>query len=146
MVAHVRTEIRARVATLLTGLATTGNSVLTSIPEALDPEELPALVIYTAAETIEDGSFPRPRVQHRLVDLMIEGCAQAVTGVEDTLDQMALEVEQAIASDNSLGGLVHVCTLQSTETQVSTQGEIPTGSFRMTYSVLYTAREDNPTA
>ena len=85
--AHARTQIRNAVVAALTGLSTTGARVHASRMRPTDA--LPALLITTDAEVIEQGAQRR---QMRTMDIVVRGLAKGGDGVDDTLDQIALEV------------------------------------------------------
>lgn len=134
--AHVRQQIREAAATLVTGLTTTGANVFQSRVYNLQESQLPALLVYTSQEAIElaDGTLDAPQ---RILSLVIEGKAQATANVEDTLDDIAKEVEIALGADITVGGLAHGNDLTNTLKQVTAEGDQPIGSVQLTYDVKY---------
>lgn len=135
--AHVRKQIRDRVATLVTGLTTTGSNVYKMRRYALDDAKLPALCIYTMDESsalITIGS----RTLRRGVNVAVHAFAKgSSTTVSDTIDNICVEVEEAIAADFFLNGLAKSCVLSSTEIDINVEGQESIASARLVYSVEY---------
>lgn len=104
MAYHLHRQIREAAAATLTGLATSGANVyanrLYSIPQA----NLPALRISLDDESVEIQTVHSPHVQSRALTLSVECCAIAGDTVDDTCDQMAKEVEIALAAGLSVAG------------------------------------------
>jgi len=134
---HVRKQIRDFFAVALNGLTTTGSNVFASRVYPLQSENLPAVLVYTTSEDSDEVAFSKQRVQNRVVDVMVEGYVKAITNFDDTLDQIAREVEEALLDDPTCGGLSQNMILSSTETEYSGDGESPVGTIRMTFQVNY---------
>jgi len=98
---------------------------------------LPAVLVYTTSEDSDEVAFSKQRVQNRIVDVMVEGYVKAITNFDDTLDQIAREVEEALLDDPTCGGLSQNMILSSTETEYSGDGESPVGTIKMTFQVNY---------
>jgi len=141
---HVRKQIRDYFAVSLNGLTTTGSKVYASRVYPLQSENLPAVLVYTTSEDSDEAAFSKQRVQNRVVDVMVEGYVKAVTGFDDTLDQIAREVEEALLDDPTCGGLSQNMVLTSTETEYSGEGETPVGTIRMTFQVNYRTVTGSP--
>lgn len=99
--AHVRTQIRQALIVRLTGLQTTGNNVMPTRYGVF--ATLPGIRIYAESEDKQDELMGGR--QQRQVVFIIEATAKQNATLEDTLDQIALEVETAVATDQTLGGL-----------------------------------------
>lgn len=140
--AHVRQQIREAVATALTGLATTGSRISQARMAPRRAGDLPCLLVETADERIEQGAQSRLM---RELTVIVRGFAKANTSLDDTLDQIAGEVETALASAGSLGGLVPGGI---TPTQVSIDFddtlEQPAGVIVMEYRATYFAALGSP--
>lgn len=134
---HVRKQIRDYFAVSLNNLTTTGSNVFASRVYPLQSESLPAVLVYTTNEDSDEVAFSKQRVQNRIVDVMVEGYVKAITNFDDTLDQIAREVEEALLDDPTCGGLSQNMILSSTETEYSGDGEAPVGTIRMTFQVNY---------
>lgn len=134
---HVRTQIRDRIATLVTGLPVTGSSVYKMRKYALDDAKLPAICVYTTDESsslITVGSRTLRRVINAMVEVFVKGSS---TTVSDTIDGICVSVEEAIAADFALNGLVKSCILTATETDVNIEGEKGIGTARLVYAIEY---------
>lgn len=102
---HAHKLIRDAVETKLTGLTSTATRVYSNRLYALDDASLPALRVYLDNETVEELSIHRPAQQQRQIQLVVECCAKAASsGLDDTCDQMQLEVEKALYAGISVGG------------------------------------------
>jgi hypothetical protein len=100
---HARQQIREAVATALTGLTTTATRVFQSRMRPASDSQVPCLLITCDSELIESTVQSR---QQRELTLTIQGIAKGTTTLDDTLDQIALEVETALQAAGSLGGKV----------------------------------------
>ena len=141
---HVRTQIRAAVKARLLGLRTTGNVVHTT--QIYSVPELPALLVYTFSETsVLDNKKGRPIDLMRTLELRVEGLAATADGeLSDTLDRIASEVETAMVSDLTFGGLALRTHLTNTEFGFTPEGEKQHGMVRLTYQVVYRTAENDP--
>lgn len=141
---HARTQIRAQVAEMLLGLATTGQRSYSGRPYPLqEPTELPGLVTIAPAEVIvEDASSMGGKIGRRLAFVVI-GYDKG-DDIEGRLDQIAMEVEQALGADPTLGGLVKDSELATTDVLIDGQGKQRTGEIRLTYSALYRTTRSAP--
>lgn len=141
---HARTQIRQAVIALLKGNTSAGNNVLEARVYPIDDPKLPALLVYTKLETLGEQSMSRPRTQQRELRLSIEIYVKVRGKVDEDTDALALEIEQLIAADVTLGGLVKDMVLDTTETQFSDDGERPVAVAVMNYAILYTVKEHQP--
>ena len=106
MANHLRKQIRERVATMLTGLSSTGSNVFQSHVCSLENDDLPSLCIYTKEEEIEVGASGVLRVYHSTMILIVDGYAQKSSNLDDQLDQIGIEVQFAMAGDIDINNLV----------------------------------------
>jgi hypothetical protein len=141
---HARTQIRNAVTTLLKGNTTADNNVYEARVYPINDPKLPALLIYTKQETVGEQSMSRPRTQQRELFLTVEAYVKARGNVDEDTDNLTMEIEQLIAADPTLGGLVKDTALDTTETQFSDDGEKPVAVAILTFSVLYTVKEHEP--
>lgn len=141
---HARTQIRQAVIALLKGNTSAGNNVFEARVYPIDDPKLPALLVYTKLETLGEQSMSRPRTQQRELRLSIEVYVKARGKVDEDTDALALEIEQLIAADVTLGGLVKDMVLDTTETQFSDDGDRPVAVAVMNYAILYTVKEHQP--
>lgn len=141
---HVRTQIRTAVKNRLLGLYTTGQNV--HMMRVYSVEDIPALLIYVNSEISElDNKKGRPVDLRRTMDLTIEGLAgTAEQTLNDTLDRISSEVETAMMSDLTFGGLAQRSRLTGTEFGFTPEGEKQHGMVRLTYRVEYRTPENDP--
>jgi hypothetical protein len=140
---HARTQIRAALVTRLTGLATTGSRVFGQRYHDFADTELPGLRVFAEDETVLDP-FAKHR-SARQVPITVECCAKQLATIDDVLDQITLEVEIAVAADQTLGNLVRGgCKYAGIgEFRVEDGGEKPVGVWPMRFIVDY---DVNPAA
>jgi len=141
---HARTQIRQTVIALLSGSTSAGNNVFEARVYPLNEPKLPVLLVYTKQETVGEQSISRPRTHQRELMLTIEAYIKARGNVDELTDDLALEVEQLIATNSTLDGLVKDIVLDTTETQFSDEGERPIAVAVLTYSILYVVKENMP--
>lgn len=145
--AHVRKQIRDAVITAVTGLTTTGSNVFRSRIYPLEQTKLPGLCVFTRSETVDFDTLTISRSVGRVLDVIIEGYVSATANYDDTLDQIAVEVEEALAADVTLGGLAKDTQVTAFEADFSGDGEQPVAVGRFTVTVQYrTAENDVETA
>jgi hypothetical protein len=132
---HVRTRIRAAAVAALTGLATTGTHVFASRVYNLRDADLPCLLVSTDDEDIDGAAFT-DQLLERSLQLRVRACQKATAALDDALDQMLLEVEQALTG-NSLGGLCKPITPQSIRIVMDGSLEKPTGTADIVFQVTY---------
>lgn len=144
---HVRQQIRDRIATLVTSLPSTGNNVYKMRRYALDDSKLPAILVYTMDESSSLITIGNRTVQ-RIINVSVEIlCTGTSTTIQDTIDGLCVNVEEAIGNDYQLNGLAKSCILTSTEIDIVTDGEKPISSARLVFACEYiTAINDVETA
>ena len=140
---HVRQQIRDDIVATLTGLATTGNNVFRSRIFPLEQTNLPALVIYSKSETSEYDTIGLPRSVNRVLDVAVEAYVKGVSNYDNTLDTIAVEVEEAIAADVTLGGLAKDAQITAFEADFAGDGEQPVAVGRFTITVEYRTVEND---
>ena len=140
--AHVRKAIREHVVTTITSLSTTGSNVYETRYFPLQTGNLPALIVYTLDETVEDYTLGQnTRTQFRALNLIIEAHCRGTANIDDTLDTIAEEVEEAMVTDISRGGNAKDTKLVSTEVDFDTASQ-KTGLMRLTYLINYNTVEN----
>lgn len=137
---HYRRRIRDAVRDRLTAANTlAGPNVFTSrakpVLEVLQRREA-VLSVYTADEASESTDDAHLLV--RTLTVSIEGMAGGGDDLDDTLDDMAEQVEAAIAADDTLGALLHRhMVLTATTSEISARGNMQVGAFRLDYECQY---------
>jgi hypothetical protein len=138
---HVRRQLRDAVVTRLTGLATTGANVYAHRAYPLERAKLPALRVYTVSETVEIVTIHAPMVQDRNVEVRVEGVeAAAEADLDDTLDQIAKEVETALSAALTVGGKPVTLAYTGCEIELDDEAAKPHGIVTLSYTArLFTA-------
>ena len=140
--AHVRKAIREHVVTTITSLSTTGSNVYETRYFPLQTGNLPALIVYTLDETVEDYTLGQnTRTQFRALNLIIEAHCRGTANIDDTLDTIAEEVEEAMVTDISRGGHAKDTKLVATDVEFDTASQ-KTGLMRLTYLISYNTVEN----
>jgi len=140
--AHIRKTIREHVVTTVTSLSTTGSNVYETRYFPLQTGNLPALIVYTLDETVEDYTIGQnTRTQLRSLNLIIEAHCRGTANIDDTLDTIAEEVEEAMVADITRGGNAKDTKLVSTEVDFDTASQ-KTGLMRLTYLISYNTVEN----
>lgn len=149
--AHARKQIRDAVAVLLTDLATTGRRVFPSRVYSLDEDDLPSLSVFTVDtgndEVVSKITLGNPPRFHRTCPLTIEGHAIVDDNIDDTLDQISLEVEVAMSAPLTIGSRELPAQLQSTSKEFREffdDHERQIGIVRLVYTVSYVTAENTP--
>ena len=139
--AHLRKQIRDNVVTALTGLSTTGSKVYASRVYPMAAANLPGLCVYARSEEVETTTITRPRTQFRTLTLSVEGFVVATSGLDNALDAISLEVEEALAVDPSRSNLAKDTRVETIEAEYVDEGEQPVGTIRIDVAVEYAALE-----
>ena len=140
---HARTQIRNAIFNIL-DTAINDATIIQSRIYPIGEGKLPAILIYTRQENLQDSSLSKPRTQFRNLSLVIEVIAKANNDLDQALDDLAVQIEEALSADTSLGGLVKDTTLQTTDIQYLDEGDKPHGVMVMTYGVTYAVHETAP--
>ena len=135
--AHLRQQIRERVATTLTGLTTTGSNVFQSRVYPLENTKLPCLLIYTREESSEPLDMSPPRTIEKRLSLVVEGYVKANSNYDDTIDTITKEVETALYGDRLINNLAKDSFLVSTDISFNGEGDNPLGIVVMTFEIPY---------
>ena len=143
MAKHIRNQLRESVATTLTGLSTTGSNVSQSRIFNLEESGLPALVIYTKSEASELLVMGSARELQRDLTLAVEIYVKGILNVDDTIDNITKEVEEAMATDVTHGGLARDTFLESTEIEFNGEGDVPLAVCTMNYILKYHTAEND---
>jgi hypothetical protein len=147
MANHVRQQIREAVALRLTGLETTGTRVYQSRLIVLQADELPALLIATNSESIELIDIGINALQQRTLTISVTALVKAIDSLDDMLDTVIKEVEQAMSASltaNTLDGLVKDLVLTGIEIEMNSDMEVPAGQAVLTFNANYYTRAQAP--
>ena len=142
--AHVRKLLRDQITSTLTGLSTTGSNIYQSRVYPLAADKLPGLLIFSKSENVEYSTMGLPRIQERTVSFTLEVYVKGVSGYDNSLDQICLEVEEALYADITLNGNAANVMLSDFSADFNGDGDQPVAVATMTVDVLYRVRENNP--
>lgn len=143
MANHLHRQIREAVESKLTGLTTTTTNVYANRLQPMSDATLPGLRIYMDEEDVATATIHTPALQERSPVLVVEACAKAASGLDDTLDQISKEVEVALAGGITVGSRTLYPAYTGMRFEVE-QSDKPVGVKRMTFSISYTAMNNAP--
>ena len=145
--AHVRKQIRDRMATTIsTGATLVSSRVYTTRVYPLTEANLPAITVYTGSEVSSRLNMGLNDL-NRSLTVDVDIYVRATSTFDDDVDAIAVQVEEAIAGDFTVNGLAKEAVLTGTDIQFSGDAEQPVGIAKLTYSVRYiTALNDVETA
>lgn len=135
--AHVRQQIRDAVATTLTSAVSLVSSrVYTTRVHPLNEANLPAISVYTGSESSERYNVGVTDI-NRTLSLEIDIYVRETGTFDDDVDAIAVQVEEAMAGDFTIGGLVKSSVLISTAIQFDGEADQILGVAKLTYQVRY---------
>lgn len=141
---HVRQQIRAAMATLLTGLTTTGARVHVNRARPIADAALPALVVRTRDENVDALTLNHPGVLVREMELEVEILASGASAA-DTIDTALAEVEVAVAGDATLAGLLKMpMQFRSVAAQYDDETSPPLAALSARFIATYSTLADAP--
>lgn len=140
---HERTIIRRKAVEVLTS-ALDGVAVLDARPLPVDEKELPAVSVYTNEEPLdEDTRHSAPRWMRRRLRLRVE-CMVFPEAADDedpdvagAVDDLCLDVENALLEDETLGGELADLYLTNTEIEFPDHGHAVLGTAVLTFVAEY---------
>ena len=140
--AHARETIRDAFLLACTGLTTTGTRVYASRVMPFADDNLPGLLITAGNEEVVQQEEGTDRTQFRNLEITVRGYDKLKTGLDDSLDDIAAEVETAVfaASINNIFGF----DLLSTEIEILDGAEQDIGEITLTFLVQYATSEGVP--
>lgn len=143
---HIRRTIRENVKAALSGINAVSGRIFTNRVDPLQPRELPCVIIETPSDSISllNLSPVRPRVQRRDCSVNVLIISAATDAIDDVLDDVGEEVEQAMQGDPSLGVGATNLELRGTQSTIVGEGSELRGVLRLSYSVTVSTREGTP--
>lgn len=138
---HVRKQIRDQFVTLLTaGVSLVSSRVFATRVYPLTQAKLPAITITAGAETsglMTMGATMGAKSLDRTVEITVSIYENATASLDTAIDAIAVQVEEAIGADFTLGGIAKQSVLTSTSIDFSGETEQPVGIATMTFAVQY---------
>lgn len=142
--AHVRKLIRDNIKTALTNLTTTGSNVYQSRVYPIGSAKLPGILLYNKSESVGYDTVSTPRLQTRVTEYDVEVYVKGTTNYDNTLDQICLEIEEALYTDLTRGGNALDTQITTFDSDFNGTGDQPVAVARLTVEVRYQVRENNP--
>ena len=144
---HGRQQIRHAWATRLTGLTYTGDRVYKSKIRPSSKAKVPNLNIWTKDdETDHELTTINYRIERQLLTIVeIRDRPTGSVPVDDSLDEIAAEVEAAVMTDPTFGGLVRSTIISSTRLDTSGEAERVTGLLTLVFKSRYIHYAADPT-
>lgn len=139
MSVHHRQLIRHKVKDILIAAATAaGARVYANRPAEGPASEYPRIHIWTLVEPARAADMTT-KLRRRDLNIVIEARVKAGSdAMDDQLDQLALEIENAMKADHTLDGLVSESGLVNTEILMLPEGSPPVGIIGLQYEADYT--------
>ena len=137
---HVRQQIRDYVAGQLAGIAELSNNVFPSRVHQID--KFPGALVYSldeASEVVASGYHMQRELTVRVI-----GYVKINDTVDDELDDLSSVIEAKLAADPQFGGLAKTSFLNSTEIELTGDGEEDAGTVTMNYVVIYMTAATDP--
>jgi alpha-L-arabinofuranosidase len=131
---HVRQSLRSAVVAAVTGLTTTGSRVYTAKVYPAQDGELPCLVVNTVAEAVTQQDIGLPGIIERRVTVEVVGMVKATSGMANTLDTIAEEVETAVGSGVSVSGANIELAYEGSDIQFSGDTDQPVGTISLRFA------------
>jgi len=139
---HIRQAIRDNVKTTLTGLGITGDRVYVNRIYPFIQQVSNGILIYTESESTEYLTMGRPRSQERSLTLKVEIYAKATVNLDNSIDDIALEIENALYNDPTRGGVATDTMIMNFDSDFSGDGDSPVGVGILDIVVKYNCVEN----
>ena len=135
--AHVRKQIRDRIASTLTSsVSLVSSRVFASRVYPLTEAKLPAITVYTGSE-VSNRLNMGVSALNRSLSVEVDIYVRATNTFDDDVDAIAVQVEEAIAADFTVNSLAKEAVLSGTDIQFSGDAEQPIGVTKLTFTVRY---------
>ncbi len=133
---HPRQVIRRAVVDLLVAARTGAEDRVFPTREApWRSIELPGIAVYSIEENSQRQTRDSELERHLI--LAIHAVDRLSEGIDDSLDALSLQIEKAMAADQTLGGLAVSSYLAGSEISVDESTSRPVGAIRLAYEVRY---------
>ncbi len=140
---HIRQLIRTNIVNTLVGNTSAGSNVFQTRYYPIEQGKLPAIAVYTMSESTEYATINYPRRQNRVLSVGIEIFASATTNLDNTLDGIAVQIEELLQVDTTRGGYAKNTDIVSFNADFDGSGEKPVGIGRFQVQISYSNLENN---
>jgi hypothetical protein len=138
---HVRKQIRDQFVSVLTaGVGLVSSRVYATRVYPLTQAKLPAITVTIGSESsglMTMGATMGSKSLDRTVEIAVSVYENATASLDSAIDAIAVQIEQAIGADFTLGGIAKESVLTSTSIDFSGETEQPVGIATLTFSVRY---------
>ena len=144
--AHVRTQIRDRLMTILAGLSTTGANVFRSRVHPMTSATMPGICVYCMDEKRQDET---ENLLTKSVSIVVDGYVLGAD-FDDDADTIQAEVETALyadynsSTDRYLDGLALDLNFTAAESRYNGEAKVKHGIIRMIFTALYVINRGSP--
>jgi hypothetical protein len=137
--ALIRQALRARIGDPVDGTPPTdaGTHVYASRTIPLWPASMPAVVIYTRQERIDPESPRGDEMPLRRFLTAVAEIYAAGSDADEVADRVAAQIETRVVTGDTLGGLVESTHLQTTDIDLTGDGETPVVMAEMAWEIAY---------
>lgn len=139
---HIRQSIRDNVKTTLTGLGITGDRVYANRIYPFLQQVSNGILIYTESEPTKYLTMGRPRSQERTLTLKVEIYAKSTANLDNLIDDIALEIENALYIDPTRGGVATDTMIMNFDSDFNGDGDSPVGVGILDVIVKYNCVEN----
>lgn len=135
--AHIRQQLRTKAKAIVEGA---GITTFVNRDKQIAPAELPCAVITTDKDRVEPfiGSGNRAGCgsrTNRIIDLIIRVYAQSFQNVDNALDDLCVDIENAFAADQTIN--TAYLELESTSINIYGEGDQPIAVATMSYKAEF---------
>jgi hypothetical protein len=138
---HVRKQIRDQFVSVLTaGVTLVSSRVYATRVYPLTQAKLPAITVTIGSESsglMTMGATMGSKSMDRTVEIAVSVYENATASLDSAIDAIAVQIEEAIGADFTLGGIAKESVLTSTSIDFSGETEQPVGIATLTFSVRY---------
>jgi hypothetical protein len=137
---HPRQQIREAVANRLKEVNTKAkNRVFTSRAKPIFDQDMPAIIIYTNEENIKQERWDTDGfgALTRELDIFIEAIDKGKEELDDNLDALALEIENALDGWEIPNRKSSILKFIGTDMDMSIDGKSIYGAIRLSFSLSY---------
>jgi len=140
---HVRGQIRERVRVLLSAIPGLQDHVTIDARDVPDQAEMPWAWVWIGNEDVTTRTLGAK--QQRELELSIDLIARDVREVATQAEDIAAEIETAMAADRRLGDLAQDSYLRAYTIDRDNEGNQPMMRLRLQYVVVYVTETGRPT-
>jgi len=146
MAAHVITQIRDRFASALGSMITVpAEKVFVDRIYPLERSDMPCVLLSASSENVASATFGAPGIGvDRSLNIDIVICVSALSGYDNMANQIQMDIEQAMAANFTLGGVVSSVIYRGRSKSLNGEGEAPFVSITMNWEVNYRTDSENP--